>query len=552
MPDTRLPGKPRARADLAAGREALARRAWDDAWRSFAAADAAVPLDVEDLDQWVWSAGLTGRDDDFISIQERIYRARLDAGETRRAARAAFWLGLRLFSLGETGRATGWLSRSDHLIAGKDCAERGYLLLPAIYRDIAAGDFDGACSAAIQAAGIGKRFDEPDLAAFAGCLHGRALLRGGQPAAGLALLDEVMLAVTGGGVSPLITGLIYCSVIASCQEVFALDRCREWTSALAAWCDEQPQMVTFTGACLVHRAEVMQLNGAWTDAISEARQATRRFAVATDPEAVAGAFYQQAEIHRLRGEYREAEDAYRRSSAAGGDIQPGYSLLRLAQGRGDAAASGIRRAVGAATSQARRMRLLPACIEIMLATGAVDEADAASREIAGIALTCDMDIVSAMADHARGAVLLARGDPQAALAPLRDAFVAWHHFGAPYLAARLRVLLGTACLALGDDDGAGLEFDAARSVFSELGAAPDLARVAAVAKPSALARPDGLTPREVEVLRLVATGKTNKAIASELALSERTVDRHLSNIFTKIDVSSRAAATAYAFQHKLV
>ncbi|MEP0324391.1 helix-turn-helix transcriptional regulator, partial [Bauldia litoralis] len=390
------------------------------------------------------------------------------------------------------------------------------------------------------------------LAAFAGCLHGRALLRSGQPAAGLALLDEVMLAVTGGGVSPLISGLIYCSVIASCQEVFALDRCREWTSALAAWCDEQPQMVTFTGACLVHRAEVMQLNGAWTDAISEARQATRRFAVATDPEAVAGAFYQQAEIHRLRGEYGEAEDAYRRSSAAGGDIQPGYSLLRLAQGRGDAAASGIRRAVGAATSQARRMRLLPACIEIMLATGAVDEADAASREIAGIASTCDMDIVSAMADHARGAVLLARGDPQAALAPLRDAFVAWHHFGAPYLAARLRVLLGTACLALGDDDGASLEFDAARSVFGELGAAPDLARVAAVAKPSALARPDGLTPREVEVLRLVATGKTNKAIASELALSERTVDRHLSNIFTKIDVSSRAAATAYAFQHKLV
>ncbi len=226
--------------------------------------------------------------------------------------------------------------------------------------------------------------------------------------------------------------------------------------------------------------------------------------------------------------------------------------MRLAQGRDEAAASGIRRVLGATTGEIQRMRLLPACVEIMLAAGAIDEAKAAAAEIADIAARYDTDVVGAMADHARGAVLLAEGDPQNALAPLRRAFVVWQHFGAPYLAARIRLLVGVACRSLGDMDGAGLEFDAARAVFEELDARPDLARIDALMKRPAIDGPAGLTPRELEVLRLVATGKTNKAIASELALSERTVDRHLSNIFTKIDVPSRAAATAYAYEHRLV
>ena len=552
MTNARRPPKKRTADGLADAREAYARNAWEDAYQSYCRADSLAPLAVDDLEDWVWAAALTDRDDDYLALQERIYDAHLAAGDERRAARAAFGLGLRLFSLGEAGRASGWLTRAARLLRDRDCPEQGYLLLPAVHRAIATGDLDEADATAATAIEIGDRYSEADLAAFARNLRGRALLRMGRIAEGLTLLDEAMLAATAGALSPIFTGLVYCSVIDACQEVFAFDRCREWTAALAAWCDTQPQLVTFTGSCLVHRAEVMQLSGAWSDAIGEAERATRRLSVIADPGASAAAFYQQAEIHRLRGEVSEAEDAYRRSNELGADIQPGLALLRLAQGRRDSAVNGIRRALATTTEPARRMRVLPAAVEIMLADGAIDEARAAAEEIADIAASYDTEVVSAMADHARGAIRLAEGDPQAALAPLRRAFLVWQQFGAPYLAARIRILVGIACRNLGDAEGAALEFAAARSVCEDLGAAPDLARIDHLAATDARHRPDGLTPREIEVLRLVAAGKTNKAIAKELDVAEKTVDRHLSNIFTKIDVPSRAAATAYAYEHQLV
>jgi len=296
----------------------------------------------------------------------------------------------------------------------------------------------------------------------------------------------------------------------------------------------------------------MQLNGAWTDAIEEACRASERFSAAVDPEAVAAAFYQQAEIHRLRGEFTAAENAYRSSSQFGGEPQPGLALLRMAQGRGDTAVNTIRRVVGATTKLLIRVRLLPAYIEIALAAGKLEEARVACCELEQIAKSLGIDLVNAMADHARGAVRLADGDASGALEPLHRAFAAWNQIGAPYLAARLRVLVGLACLALGDADGAGMEFEAARAVFRELGAAPDLDRVDALTKTGRADHLDGLTRRELQVLRLVASGMINKSIAARLFISEKTVHRHVSNIFTKIDVSSRSAATAYAFEHKLV
>jgi len=537
---------------LTEGRRAYGLRAWEDAYQLLLEADAAAPLVIDDLNMLVWSAALTGRDQAFLEIHERIFQACLDAGQTFPAARAAFWLGLRLFSLGEMGRGGGWLGRAEGLVEGRDCAEQGYLLLPAIHRHLASGNYEAACAAARKAAETGVRFGEPDLVAFARSLHGRAVLRQGKLAEGLALLDEAMMAVTTGDLLPLVAGLIYCTVIDGCQEVFAFDRCREWTSALAAWCQEQPQLVTFTGICLVHRAEVMQLSGAWADSIVEARRAGDRVAASADPEATAAAFYQQAEIYRLRGEFARAEEAYRSSSQSGGDAQPGLALLRLAQGQDEAAESGIRRAAGAATSQTSRMRLLPAYVEIMLALGKTSDARAASAEIEAMAADYNTEIAAAMAGHALGAVRLAEGDFYGALGPLRRAFGVWQQFGAPYLACRLRVLVGQVCLALGDDEGADLEFAAARAVFEELGAVPDIARLDALAGQRTSSPSPVLTPRECEVLRLVAGGKTNKAIASLLSLSEETVDRHVSNIFTKIDVHSRSAATAYAYEHKLV
>jgi DNA-binding CsgD family transcriptional regulator len=557
-------GKPKAPGEdspgpLERGRTFCERRAWDDAYQALVLADQSAPLAAEDLERLVWCAGLTGRDDELLRIQERLYNLHLQAGAPRAAARAAFWLGFRLFAQGEPGRAGGWISRAQRLVEREtaDCAEQGYLLLAAGQRHMAAAELPQALEVAGRAAERAERFADADLAALAHALEGRVLLAQGRLEPGLALFGEAMLAVTEGELSPLVTGLIYCSAIASCHRVHALDRAREWTTGLSRWCDEQPQLVMFTGNCLVHRAEIMQIEGAWPEAIEEARRASERCALrgAFDPAAAGRAAYQQAEIHRLRGESAAAEEAYRRASQAGVEPQPGLALLRLSQGQNDAAASAIRRVIGATADPMQRTRFLPASVEILLAVGDVDGAAAAARELEETAATVKTEVLSAIAGHARAAVQLARGDARAAIDPARRAFEVWQRVGAPYLAARLRVLLARACLALDDADGARLELDGAREVFQRLGAAPDLTALDALdAVPGDKGRvhPHRLTQRELQVLRLVASGKTNKAIAHELALSEKTVDRHLSNIFTKIDVSSRAAATAFAYQHDLL
>ena len=538
--------------ELAQGRRYCEKKAWADAFQSLSRADQQAPLGVDDLELLAKSAYLIGRDEEFLETLDRAHGAYLSAGETTRAARCAFWLGLSLLFMGETGRGTGWLAGARRLIEGEkaDCVERGYLLLPRAEQLLGADDYDTAYATATDAIEIGDRFGEADLVSCARHIQGRALMLKGQVEDGLALLDEAMIAVAAGRLSPLMTGLIYCSVIEACQQVYALARAWEWTSALTRWCEAQPQMVAFTSTCLVHRAEIMQLHGAWRDAIEEARRACERVR-GTEQQPPAMAFYQQAEVHRLRGEFEAADEAYRNASQRGCDPQPGLALLRLAQGNTDVAAAAVRRAVSATTDRLRRTRLLPAYVEIMLAVSDIENARSACRELADIAESFDTAVLSAMAAHAQGAVELAEGDAQAALGSLRRAFEAWRQVEAPYEAARVRVLVGMACRAFGDDEGAELELDAARAVFERLGAAPDLARIDSFTKGAPSGHPHRLTPRELQVLRLVATGKTNKAIAAELFLSEKTVDRHVSNIFNKIDVPTRAAATAYAYQHRL-
>ncbi len=540
--------------ELAQGRQCYAASAWADAFALLSQADTDVPLGVADLELLATSAYLVGQDGVFQDALKRAHGAYLSAGETTCAARCAFWLGLSLLFMGETGRATGWLAGARRLIEREkvDCVEWGYLVLPTAEQLLGAEDYDAAYATAADAIEIGDRFGEADLISCARHLQGRALIGKGRVEEGLALLDEAMIAVTAGELSPLMTGLIYCSVIDACQQVYALARAWEWTSALTKWCEGQPQMVAFTGTCMVHRAEIMQLHGAWSDAIEEARRACARYSEGIEQQPPAAAFYQQAEVHRLRGEFTAADEAYRIASQRGYEPQPGLALLRMAQGRADAAAAAIRRVVSATTGQLQRTRLLPAYVEIMLAVGDIEDARGACHELAGIAENLDTAVLGAMASHARGAVELAEGDARAALGPLRSTFEAWQRVEAPYEAARVRVLMGMACRAFGDDEGAGLELDAARAVFERLGAAPDLARIDALTKGAPSGHRHGLTPRELQVLRLVAAGKTNKAIAAELFLSGKTVDRHVSNIFNKLDVPSRAAATAYAYQHKLI
>jgi ATP/maltotriose-dependent transcriptional regulator MalT len=500
-------------------------------------------------------AYLIGRDDDYLITLERAQSAHEHSGAALRSARCAFFLALRLLLRGEIGRATGWLARSARLVetSGQDhCAERGYLLVPVAERHLLSGEFDEGYAVAARAVEIGERCGDHDLIACARHLQGRARLQQGQLAPGLALLDETMLAVMGGKLSPLMTGLLYCSVIEGCRRVYAMARAREWTFALSEWCDQQPEMVAFTGTCLVNRAEILRLHGAWQEAIQEAERARERCLRAANRRTAAAACYERGEVHRLRGALEEAEEAYRQASEWGFEPQPGLALLRLAQGRTDLAAAASRRVMMTTSDLLERTRILSGHVEIMLAAGDPESARAACAELESAAARLDAEALRAMAAEARGAIELASGDACAALGSLREACHLWRQLDAPYPLARVRAVTGLACRALGDEDGAQLEFDAARTEFERLGAAPDVAYVDRIAQPSVSGSARKLTARELQVLRLVATGMTNKGIAGELSLSEKTIDRHLSNIFIKLEVSSRAAATAYAYQHQLL
>ena len=372
------------------------------------------------------------------------------------------------------------------------------------------------------------------------------LVMAGRVPEGLALLDESMVVVTTYDVWPFVVGIVYCGVILACQQAFEVGRAREWTHALTKWRDEQPELVAFTGRCLVHRAEILQLSGSWSDALSEARLAGQRF-VETDNPAAGVAHYRQAELLRLQGDFEGAEAAYREASRFGWEPQPGLAQLRLAQGKVDAALAAVRRANAELTEPLKRAALLPAYVEIALASGELEEARERCLELQALSERFESAMLGAMAAHARGALALAEGDVHVALSSLRGAQRVWLELAAPYEVARSRELIGRACSSLGDEEAAALEVEAARELFARLGAAPDLARVDAPSR-----SPHGLSQRELEVLRLVAAGKSNREIATTLVISEHTVARHLQNIYSKLGLSSRAAATAFAFEHALV
>ncbi|MDP1847109.1 MAG: LuxR C-terminal-related transcriptional regulator [Solirubrobacteraceae bacterium] len=540
---------------LERGRALCAQGAWADAHAALTAAEQANSLDAEDLRLLATAAYMLGRDAEYVETLGRAHQAQLDGDEIDQAARTAFWLGMHFVTTGDVGRGSGWIGRAQRLVEhlGEDCVERGYLLLPLAFRREAAGELAAAAETAGQAVALADRHGDQDLFALAAHTQGHLLVLDGRVTEGLALFDEAMLSVTTGRLSPIARGIVYCGVILGCQAAYEMRRAQEWTEELARWCERQPDMVAFSGRCHVHRAEIMQLRGAWSDALEEARYAERRAERGNQPKALAEAHYVQGEVHRLRGESGTAERCYRAAAELGRDPQPGVALLRLADGDIGAAAAAIDRALAETRNAGARGRLLPACAEIMLAAGDVARARSACEELSQIAASRGAGMLEAVAAQSRGAVDLAGGDAQGALVALRHAWRAWAEAAVPYEAARTRELVGLACRAVGDEDSARSELAAARRVFGELGAAYDVTRINAHDVPGTGApMPDGLTARELEVLRLVAEGRTNRAIAEALVLSERTVERHVSNIFAKLRVSSRAAATAYAYEHRLL
>lgn len=536
--------------DLLRARAAYDRREWLAAYGGLSQAGGD-QLTAEDFTRLATAAYLVGRRNDCVQALQRAYQLHLDAGAVLAAVRSAFWLAMVLLTSGEAAVGGGWVARAQRLLADVDgdVVERGYVLVHVMFRHIYSGDLTTASELAEQITDYGRRFTDPDLVAMGLSSQGRILLYAGRLPEGLALLDEAMVGVAAGEVSTIFAGSIYCSMIEACQEIGDLDRAARWTSALTAWCDEQPGLVPFTGQCAVHRGQIMRAHGAFDEALTEYELSVRRYLEADTPAPAGLAMAERGDVLRIRGDLAGAAAAYEQASAFGHEPQPGLALLWLARGRTAAAVAALRRLLGEAGDPVHRSRLLPAAVEVMLAASQHDEAARLAEELQSIAASFGLPSLQARADDASAEIALAAGDPAAALPLLRRERAVWERLGARYDIARCRVLLGRALRALGDDESAVTELAAARRALGELGARPAEQEAAGLMRPTL---PRGLTEREVEVLRLVAAGKTNTEIAALLVLSEKTVGRHLSNIFSKIDVTTRTAAAAFAFEHRLV
>ena len=546
----------RAAEAVIRGRDAFAREVWSDACACLLEADRTEPLEAEDLDRLATAAFLIGNETVNVDARARAHQAFVDRGDTIRAARSAFWLAFTLLDQpSHQAQATGWLARARRLVGEgpHECAEQGLLLCAEGFMRVRGGDVAAAGAAFRDAAAIGERFRDRDLVALARHGQGRVLLITSGTSEGFAVLDEVMVGVTRGEVGPLVAGVVYCSVLSACHDMFDLRRAKEWTTALAAWCDAHPDMHPFRGECLVHRSEMLQLQGSWEDAIVEANRACARLDMRSHSRNAGGAEYQAAELHRVRGEFEKADEMYRLASQAGRNPHPGLALLRLAQGQIEAAVVAIRHALEQPRMPAARAKVLRAAVEILIAAKDVDAARNAAEELARTAQQLDASYLHGASAAAAGAVALASGDAAGAVVPLRNACAAWRELDAPYEIARARELLAAAYRQLRDEEGSRLELEAVADAYERLGARADAARVAtAMAAETAADVRGPLTGREVEVLRLIAAGKTNRAIAGELVISEKTVARHVSNILTKLDLPSRSAATAYAYSRHLV
>ena len=536
--------------ELDTARDALARHDWQGAFDASGSSASADPLDeATRLDMHAEASWWLGRMDECIASREAAYAIFDECSATRSAGRSAVWLYEHYCFKAQPSIGGAWLRRARHQLDGDvDCAEYGGLVLREIEVVHGAGDLEVAAERAGEMVALGRRLRSVDLEAEALQTLGRVRLDQGRTTEGLALLDEAMLFAVEGRLGPYATGKVYCSLISACEELGDSRRAAEWMDATARWSERHPFAV-FPGLCRVHRAWTLQCRGDWAEAEQEVTRACAELEGVSRAHAAAG-FVEMGEVRRRVGDLDGAEDAFRRAEALRGRPQPGLALVRLARGRIDAATAIIVRALDEETwNRLARAKLLPARVQIAVASHDLDSAREAVTELAAIASDFDAPALLASAASARGRLHLAEGDGAAAGAALRDGLDRWQELDVPYEIATARLLLGQACRVAGDEDGAIGSFTAATAIFEHLGAALDTRAARNLCTPAAL--PAGLTNREVEVLRLVTEGQSNKSIAAALFLSEKTVSRHLSNIFAKIGVSSRSAATAFAFEHGL-
>jgi DNA-binding CsgD family transcriptional regulator len=548
--------------DLERARRAYERRDWAVAYDRLTAADGAAgeeaggepgatALGADELQALATAAYLVGDNDACIRALQRGYRQQVDGGNILGAVRFAFWLALVLNVRGEVAVGSGWAARAERLLADQpeDVVERGYLRIHDFFRCLEHADFPGAARVADGMTETARRFGDPDLLAQSLVCKGRLLIYSGRVPEGLALLDEAMVGVAAGELSPIFAGNVYCAMIEGCQEVMDFGRASAWTTALTRWCDTQPDLVPFTGQCAVHRGQILRLHGAFGEALAEFNDACRRYAASGSQAAAGLALSECGDVLRIRGDYLAAEAAYDEAAGFGYEPQPGRALLLLARGRTPPAVAAVRRLLAEVGDPVHRSRHLPAAVEVLIAGGQVDDAAKVAAELSGIAESFGCVGLRATAAYCLALVALESNDPDHALPQARVAMQLWSGLQARYEVARSKVLVGRAFRLLGDEDSAAAELGAAARTFGELGAVPARQEVEKLLHRETAG---GLTVRELEVLRLVASGNSNTEIAHHLVLSDKTVARHLTNIFTKLAVPSRTAAAAYARDHDLL
>ena len=533
---------------LLQARDAYERRDWVLAFDRLQGAGDLAPDDSMAL---ATSAYLLGNVDEAVRALQGGYQDRIRNGDSLGAVRFASWLGLVLNVRGEMAVGSGWVARAQRLLETEtaDVVERGYLLVHEFFQHLGRGDFARAAETAVRVVETGRRFSEHDLIAQGLMMQGRMMIRSGRVPEGLALLDEAMVEISAAEVSPIVAGMVYCSLIEACQELSDFSRAASWTIALTRWCDAQPGLVPYTGQCSLHRGQIMRLRGAYDEALAEFALAQRRYQKEGTTAPAGMALTEQGDVLRIRGKVDEAEASYRLAAEFGHEPQPGLALAWLARGRTTAALSAVRRLLAEAHDPVHRSRMLPAAVEVLVSARLLDEARQNSDELTSIASAFGNSALRAMAAYAAATVHLASNETEDALSNARESCRLWSDVGSPYEAARARVVFARALRDVGDEDSATGELAVARSTFVRLAAAPGIQEID---KLLGRARPDGLTERELEVLRLVAEGRSNLDIARALVLSQKTVERHLSNIFTKLDVPSRTAAAAYAHEHGLM
>jgi DNA-binding CsgD family transcriptional regulator len=499
-------------------------------------------LPVGDLRLFAEAAWWLGLGEESMAVGELVYQ-HLDAQQADGSAMQALELALEWATRGDLTLANAWLGRARRLLADRpESSAHGYLQYvdASIEMDVY-GEPGPAEQTAANLDSLARAHGDPALSCFARVLEGLARVRSGRTAEGFAALDEAMLEVVAGRLRPKWAGDIYCTVIHLSHQLADWGRMRAWTDALDRWARPLSQTFMYAAVTRVHQLQLVAAEGGWSQVEKEVAGPSEALVGSHGWTAGAG-FYELGEVRRLRGDADGAAAAFAQARALGVEPQPGEALLAYAAGRAPQAATALRAALAGQGRLERARALLPA-VEVGLAAGDDDLARSAAEELAGTAAVYGTAGLLAWAVHAGALLALDGGRWEEAVAGLEAALRGYREQRLRHATAQVHEHLAIARRGLDQAAAAAADEATALAIYRQLGASPDLARL------TATTRPGGLTPREEEILAQVVSGASNHQVAERLVISDKTVSRHLANIFAKLGVGSRTAAAAWAHEH---